>query len=131
MQNLTWGMRRLPERRRAVAIYGPTSSGKTALSLDVCEAAAERGLRPVVLNADSRQVYTGMDIGTSKIKPSHMRGFGHRLLNVAEPSSKLSLEAYAQMARDDSRCSPRPRMPCRSSSAAPACTSGPCWPAGI
>ena len=48
--------RRLPERRRAVAIYGPTSSGKTALSLDVCDAASERGLRPVVLNADSRQV---------------------------------------------------------------------------
>jgi tRNA dimethylallyltransferase len=30
-----------------------------------------------------------------------MRGFEHRLLDVAEPSSKLSLEAYAQMARDD------------------------------
>ena len=99
--NLTWRMRRLPERRRAVAIYGPTSSGKTALSLDVCEAASERGLRPVVLNADSRQVYAGMDIGTSKIKPSQMRGFEHRLLDVAEPSSKLSLEAYAQMARDE------------------------------
>ena len=99
--NLTWWMRRLPGRRRAVAIYGPTSSGKTALSLDVCEAASERGLRPVVLNADSRQVYAGMDIGTSKIKPSQMRGFEHRLLDVAEPSSKLSLEAYAQLARDE------------------------------
>ena len=85
----------MPERRPAVAIYGPTSSGKTALSLEVCEAAARRGLRPVVLNADSRQVYAGMDIGTSKIKPSQMRGFEHRLLDVAEPSSKLSLEAYA------------------------------------
>jgi tRNA dimethylallyltransferase len=30
-----------------------------------------------------------------------MRGFEHRLLDVAEPSSKLSLEAYAQMARDE------------------------------
>jgi tRNA dimethylallyltransferase len=90
---------RLRARRRAVAIYGPTSSGKTALSLDVCEAASERGLRPVVLNADSRQVYAGLDIGTSKIKPSQMRGFEHRLLDVAEPSSKLSLEAYAQLAR--------------------------------
>ena len=99
--NFTCWMRRLPERRRAVAIYGPTSSGKTALSLDVCEAASGRGLRPVVLNADSRQVYAGMDIGTSKIKPSEMRGFEHRLLDVAEPSSKLSLEAYAQMARDE------------------------------
>jgi tRNA dimethylallyltransferase len=71
--NFTWWMRRLPERRRAVAIYGPTSSGKTALSLDVCEAASERGLRPVVLNADSRHVYVGLDIGTSKIKPSDAR----------------------------------------------------------
>jgi tRNA dimethylallyltransferase len=87
-------------RRRAVAIYGPTSSGKTALSLDVCAAAFERGLRPVVLNADSRQVYAGLDIGTSKIKPAQMRGFEHRLLDVAELSSKLSLEAYAQLARD-------------------------------
>jgi tRNA dimethylallyltransferase len=96
--NFTW---RLPERRPAVAIYGPTSSGKTALSLDVCEAASGHGLRPVVLNADSRQVYAGLDIGTSKIKPPQMRGFEHRLLDVAEPSSKLSLEAYAQMARDE------------------------------
>ncbi len=94
-------MRRSHEHRRAVAIYGPTSSGKTALSLDVCEAAAERGLRPVVLNADSRQVYAGLDIGTSKIRPSQMRGFEHRLLDVAEPSSKLSLEAYAQLARNE------------------------------
>jgi tRNA dimethylallyltransferase len=92
---------RQTRRPRAVAIYGPTSSGKTALSLDVCEAAAERGLRPVVVNADSRQVYAGMDIGTSKIRPSQMRGFEHRLLDVAEPSSKLPLEAYAQMARDE------------------------------
>jgi tRNA dimethylallyltransferase len=92
---------RAPQRRRAVAIYGPTSSGKTALSLEVCEAAARRGLRPVVLNADSRQVYAGLDIGTSKIKPSQMRGFEHRLLDVADPSSRLSLEGYAQMARDE------------------------------
>jgi tRNA dimethylallyltransferase len=99
--NLTWWMRRRPERRPAVAIYGPTSSGKTTLALDVCEAAAGRGLHPVILNADSRQVYAGMDIGTSKIKPREMRGFEHRLLDVAEPSSKLSLEAYAQMARDE------------------------------
>ena len=97
-RNLTW---RTPKHRPAVAIYGPTSSGKTALSLDVCEAAAENGLRPVVLNADSRQVYVGMDIGTSKIKPPEMRGFEHRLIDVAEPSSKLSLEAYAQMARHE------------------------------
>jgi tRNA dimethylallyltransferase len=98
-----WGLMSRPHRGRrpAIGIYGPTSSGKTALSLDVCQAASECGLRPVVLNADSRQVYVGMDIGTSKIRPSQMRGFEHRLLDVADPSSKLSLEAYVQMARDE------------------------------
>jgi hypothetical protein len=128
--NSTWRLRRRPERRRAVAIYGPTSSGKTALSLDVCEAVSERGLRPVVLNADSRQVYAGMDIGTSTIKPSQMRGFEHRLLDVAERSSKLSLEAYAQMARGELASLAASGMRCRSSSAARACTSSPCWVAG-
>ena len=54
-----------------------------------------------LVSCDSQQVYVGMDIGTSKIKPSDMRGFEHRLLDVAEPSSKLSLEAYAQMARHE------------------------------
>ena len=97
----TGRLRRLPGRRPAVAIYGPTSVGKTALSLEVCAAVSGRGLRPVVLNADSRQVYAGMNIGTGKITPSQMRGFEHRLLDVAEPSSTLSLEAYAQLARDE------------------------------
>ena len=89
--------------RCGVAVTG--GAGQSRLDhltlTDVCDAASERGLRPVVLNADSRQVYVGMDIGTSKIKPSQMRGFEHRLLDLAEPSSKLSLEAYAQMARDE------------------------------
>jgi tRNA A37 N6-isopentenylltransferase MiaA len=67
----------------------------------VAAATSERGLRPVVLNADSRQVYAGLDVGTSKIKPAEMRGFEHRLLDVADPSSKLSLEAYTQLARDE------------------------------
>jgi recA bacterial DNA recombination protein len=47
--NFTW---RLPERRRAVAIYGPTSSGKTALSLDVV-ASQTHGYREFVRVAAS------------------------------------------------------------------------------
>jgi tRNA A37 N6-isopentenylltransferase MiaA len=65
-RNFTW---RLPELRPAVAIYGPTSSGKTALSLDVCEAASGHGLRPVVLNADSRQYREFVRVAASTGKP--------------------------------------------------------------
>lgn len=64
-------------------LYGPTSSGKTAASLRIGDDLRARGLRPVVLNADSRQVYRGMDVGTSKIRPADMRGIEHRLLDIS------------------------------------------------
>jgi tRNA dimethylallyltransferase len=80
-------------------LYGPTSSGKTAASLSIGENLVARGLRPVVLNADSRQVYRGMDVGTSKIRPADMRGIEHRLLDIADPVRTLPLETYLAEAR--------------------------------
>jgi tRNA A37 N6-isopentenylltransferase MiaA len=80
-------------------LYGPTSSGKTAASLRIGDDLRARGLRPVVLNADSRQVYRGMDVGTSKIRPADMRGIEHRLLDIADPARKLPLETYLAGAR--------------------------------
>lgn len=82
--NFTWRMLRRPERRRAVAIYGPTSSGKTALSLDLCEAASKRGLTPVVLNADSRQVYVGMGGDFRWVTRRH-RHVIPELLRISQP----------------------------------------------
>ena len=58
-------------------------------------------MRPVVLNADSRQIYRGMDIGTSKIRPSEMRGVEHRLLDLSTPDREVALERYAALARRD------------------------------
>jgi tRNA dimethylallyltransferase len=52
-----------------------------------------------VLNADSRQVYRYMDIGTSKIAHDEMRGVEHRLLDIVEPTRPLPLERYAADAR--------------------------------
>ena len=87
--------------RRSVAIFGPTSSGKTAASLDIAEELRRLGMRPVVLNADSRQLYRGMDIGTTKIRPSQMRGVEHRLIDISTPDREVALERYAALARRD------------------------------
>lgn len=84
---------------KGVALLGPTSSGKTGLSLDVAARLGAQGRRPVVLNADSRQVYRYMDIGTSKIAPRDMEGIEHRLLDLVEPTHPLPLERYAADAR--------------------------------
>ena len=83
-----------------VALYGPTSSGKTALSVELARR-IERDLgRPVVIvSADSRQVYRYMDIGTSKTTREEMGGIRHEMIDIVEPVRKLELEEYARLAR--------------------------------
>jgi tRNA dimethylallyltransferase len=83
-----------------VALFGPTSSGKTALSVDLAHRIRrELGAEPVIISADSRQVYKYMDIGTSKTTAAEMRGIRHEMLDVTEPIRRLSLEEYAELAR--------------------------------
>ena len=86
--------------RLLVALYGPTSAGKTAVSVDLClRIRDELGLEPIVVSADSRQVYRYMDIGTSKTTPEEMRGIRHTMIDVTEPVRKLELETFVAEAR--------------------------------
>ncbi|MEU4391255.1 hypothetical protein [Kribbella sp. NPDC023855] len=86
--------------RLLVAVYGPTSAGKTKVSVDLClRIRDELGLAPMVVSADSRQVYRYMDIGTSKTTPEEMRGVPHTMLDVTEPVRKLELETFVAEAR--------------------------------
>ena len=73
-------MENTPEKQKIVVIVGATGSGKTALSLLL----AER-YNGEVINADSRQVYKGLDIGTEKITTDEMRGIPHHLLSIKDP----------------------------------------------
>lgn len=88
-----------PREPTTIAIFGPTSSGKTALAVKLSLLLAERaGVEPVVVSADSRQVYRYMDIGTSKTTAEEMRGVRHEMIDVADPDRKLSLEGYVRLA---------------------------------
>ena len=60
-----------------VAVVGPTAAGKSELALDLALA-----LGGEVVNADSMQLYRGMDIGTAKLPPEERRGVPHHLLDV-------------------------------------------------
>ncbi|MPZ96511.1 MAG: hypothetical protein GEU96_16755 [Propionibacteriales bacterium] len=87
--------------RLIVALYGPTSSGKTHVSVELClRLRDELGVEPVVISADSRQVYRHMDIGTSKTTREEMHGVRHEMIDVAEPIRKLELENFVSQARD-------------------------------
>ena len=89
-----------PAGQLLAALYGPTSSGKTALAVQVAtRIEAGLGRRVVIISADSRQVYRYLDIGTSKTTAEQMRGIRHEMLDVAEPVRKFELAEYARQAR--------------------------------
>jgi tRNA A37 N6-isopentenylltransferase MiaA len=86
--------------RVLAALYGPTSSGKTAMAVQVARRIEDDlGRGVVIISADSRQVYRYMDIGTSKTTAGEMGGIRHEMLDVAEPVRKFELEEYAGLAR--------------------------------
>src|SRR5690606_245399 len=70
---------------RAVAIVGPTASGKSRLAL----ALAERFDRSI-LCCDSVQVYRGLDIGSAKPSAEERRRVPHELLDLVDPDQAFS-----------------------------------------
>ncbi len=78
-----------------VAIVGPTATGKSDLAVDLALA-----LGGEVVNADSMQLYAGMDVGTAKISPGERRGVPHHLLDVWPVTRAAAVAEYQRMARD-------------------------------
>jgi tRNA dimethylallyltransferase len=79
-------------RPRAVAVLGPTATGKSALALAIAERFSGE-----IINCDSTAVYRGFDIGTDKIAPADRRGIPHHLIDIVDPTAEYTA---AQFARD-------------------------------
>ncbi|MFT2018825.1 tRNA (adenosine(37)-N6)-dimethylallyltransferase MiaA [Streptomyces sp. 796.1] len=79
---------------RVIAVVGPTAAGKSDLG-----AALARHLGGEVINADSMQLYRGMDIGTAKLPESEWQGVPHRLLDVWDVTEAASVAEYQRLAR--------------------------------
>jgi tRNA dimethylallyltransferase len=77
-----------------VAVVGPTGAGKSALSL----ALAHR-LGGEVVNADSMQLYRGMDVGTAKLAPDRRESVAHHVLDIWDVTEPASVVAYQELAR--------------------------------
>ncbi len=77
-----------------VAVVGPTATGKTALAVQLA-----RRLGGEVVNADSMQLYRGMDIGTAKPTPAERAGVPHHVLDLWHVRQAASVVDYARTAR--------------------------------
>ncbi len=80
---------------RLVFIVGATATGKSELSLHLAEQ-----LNGEVVNADSMQLYRGMDIGTAKLSPQERRGIPHHLIDVLNVTQDASVAEYQTWARE-------------------------------
>lgn len=69
-------------KQPVIAVVGPTASGKSDLAVSIAQT-----FNGEVISADSRQVYTGMDIGTGKITEEEMCSIPHHLLDIANPQT--------------------------------------------
>jgi len=84
-----------PMAEPVIAVVGPTAAGKSELALGL---ALEIGGE--IINADSMQLYAGMDIGTAKLPVAQRRGVPHHLLGIWDVKQTASVAEYQRLARD-------------------------------
>ncbi|MBV9383087.1 MAG: tRNA (adenosine(37)-N6)-dimethylallyltransferase MiaA [Streptosporangiaceae bacterium] len=78
-----------------VAIVGATATGKSRLAIELALA-----LGGEVVNADSMQLYRGMDIGTAKVTAAERNGVPHHLLSIWDVTQTASAAGYQVLARE-------------------------------
>ncbi|MFF3500038.1 tRNA (adenosine(37)-N6)-dimethylallyltransferase MiaA [Streptomyces sp. NPDC003247] len=83
-----------PLAPRVIAVVGPTAAGKSDLGVFLA-----RRLGGEVVNADSMQLYRGMDIGTAKLTPEERGGIPHHLLDIWDVTVTASVAEYQRLAR--------------------------------
>jgi len=74
---------------KLIIICGPTCSGKSALAVELALI-----LGGEIINADSMQVYRGMDIGTAKLSISERKGIFHHLIDIVNPDQEFNAALF-------------------------------------
>jgi tRNA dimethylallyltransferase len=78
---------------KILIICGPTASGKSELAIQLA-----RSLDAEIVNADSMQVYRGLNIGTAKPTPRQQAGICHHLIDIVDPDQIFSAADFSKSA---------------------------------
>lgn len=81
--------------QKLIVITGTNASGKSGLGIELAKRYAGE-----IISADSRQVFTGLDLGSGKVTPEEMQGVPHHLIDVANPNDPYSLYDFQHQAYD-------------------------------
>ena len=80
---------------RLIIVCGATATGKSELAVSLA-----KEINAEVVNADSMQVYKGMDIGTAKLTNEERGGIAHHLIDVLDIKDEANVAWYQQIARE-------------------------------
>ena len=80
---------------RLIIVCGATATGKSELAVSLA-----KEINAEVVNADSMQVYKGMDIGTAKLSNQERGGIAHHLIDVLDIKDEANVAWYQQIARE-------------------------------
>ena len=80
---------------RLIIVCGATATGKSELAVSLA-----KEIHAEVVNADSMQVYKGMDIGTAKLTNEERGGIAHHLIDVLDIKDEANVAWYQQIARE-------------------------------
>ena len=78
-----------------IIVCGATATGKSELAVSLA-----KEINAEVVNADSMQVYKGMDIGTAKLSNQERGGIAHHLIDVLDIKEEANVAWYQQIARE-------------------------------
>lgn len=73
---------------KLIVVLGPTAVGKSDTAVQIALALKARGQKAEIISADSRQIYTGLNIGAGKITKKEMQGVPHHCLDILSPKRK-------------------------------------------
>jgi len=75
---------------RAIAVVGPTASGKTEVGMQLAQRIGGE-----IISVDSMQVYRWMDIGTAKPSPEMLAAVPHHLIDILDPDEAYNAGKFA------------------------------------
>lgn len=85
-------LQKIQHSNKLIFLFGPTSVGKTKLLTDICKD------RFSVINADSIQVYKGLDIGSAKVSSNIMKQIPHYVIDILPPTQQFSVADFIKKA---------------------------------
>lgn len=81
-----------------LALFGPTSVGKTGVAVALARSLRSRGVSPVAVNCDAIQIYRGLETISGAASADERVELEHRLLGFVDPSEEMSAGTYAEAA---------------------------------